>query len=101
LNNFKGNISFQNVEFSYPQRSEIKILNKLNLEIPANQTIALCGSSGCGKSTTIQLLQRFYDLNGGVVKIDGVNINELNLQWLRNQIAVVSQEPVLFSTSIK
>ncbi len=101
LSDFKGNISFQDVEFSYPQRSEIKILNKLNLEIPANKTIALCGGSGCGKSTTIQLLQRFYDLNAGVIKIDGVNINQLNLQWMRAQIAVVSQEPVLFSTSIR
>jgi ATP-binding cassette subfamily B (MDR/TAP) protein 1 len=101
LTEFKGNISFENVEFSYPQRLNVKILKKLNLKIPANRTIALCGGSGCGKSTTIQLLQRFYDLSGGVIKIDGVNINELDLQWLRSQIAVVSQEPVLFSTSIK
>nr|UOU03327.1 ATP-binding cassette subfamily B1-like 12 [Brachionus rubens] len=96
-----GNIKFENVFFSYPQRADVKILKGLNLEIPAGKTVALCGASGGGKSTIIQLLQRFYDPNSGSIKLDGINIEQLDLEWLREQMALVSQEPVLFSTSIK
>ena len=63
--------------------------------------MALVGSSGCGKSTCVQLMQRFYDVGSGSVKIDARNVTELNLGWLRSQIGVVSQEPVLFGQSIK
>lgn len=101
LEKLKGEIVFENVDFSYPQRANLQILNKLSLKMPANKTIALCGSSGCGKSTTIQLIQRFYSIASGSIKLDGVDTTKLDLEWLRNQIAVVSQEPVLFSTSIK
>ncbi|CAF0763048.1 unnamed protein product [Brachionus calyciflorus] len=97
----KGNIKFENVHFSYPQRPEVKILKGLNLSIPAGKTIALCGASGGGKSTVIQLLQRFYEPNSGCVKIDNYDIKDLDLEWLREQMALVSQEPVLFSTTIK
>ena len=64
------------------------------------QTVALVGSSGCGKSTVVQLLQRFYDPLEGVVLIDGNNVRDLNIKWLRRNIGVVSQEPVLFGTTI-
>ena len=64
------------------------------------QTVALVGASGCGKSTVVQLIQRFYDPLGGSVEIDGIDIRKLNVHWLRNRIGVVSQEPVLFAKTI-
>jgi len=64
------------------------------------QIVALVGASGCGKSTVIQLIQRFYDPLEGSVEIDGVDIRQLNVKWMRNQIGVVSQEPVLFAKTI-
>ena len=97
----KGDITFENVHFSYPQRKEIKILNGLNMKIPAGKPVALCGASGGGKSTIIQLLQRFYDPTIGTIKIDGIEIDRLDLEWLRSQMALVSQEPILFSASIR
>jgi len=64
------------------------------------QTVALVGASGCGKSTVVQLIQRFYDPLEGSVEIDSVDIRQLNVKWLRNKIGVVSQEPVLFAKTI-
>ena len=64
------------------------------------QTVALVGPSGCGKSTVVQLLQRFYDPLSGTVAIDGIDIRELNIKWLRRNIGIVSQEPNLFATTI-
>jgi ABC-type multidrug transport system fused ATPase/permease subunit len=78
----------------------LQILNGLSLTIKNGQTVALVGGSGCGKSTVIQLLQRFYDPLDGAVFIDGNDIKELNIKWLRQHIGVVSQEPVLFAMSI-
>ncbi|KAM3913524.1 ATP-dependent translocase ABCB1-like [Leptodactylus fuscus] len=96
-----GHIEFKNIHFSYPSRPDIQILKGLNLQVPAGKTIALVGSSGCGKSTTIQLLQRFYDPHVGEVLVDGHDVRTLNLKWLRENIGVVSQEPVLFGTTIR
>ncbi|KAM5141520.1 ATP-dependent translocase ABCB1-like isoform 1-T3 [Mantella aurantiaca] len=96
-----GNIEFKNINFSYPSRPDIPILKGLNLNVQAGKTVALVGSSGCGKSTTIQLLQRFYDPLEGEVTVDGHDIRTLNVKWLRENIGVVSQEPVLFGTTIK
>uniref|UniRef100_A0A8C2HPR8 ATP-binding cassette sub-family B member 5 n=1 Tax=Cyprinus carpio TaxID=7962 RepID=A0A8C2HPR8_CYPCA len=96
----KGNIEFKNIHFTYPSRQDVKVLNGLNLKVMSGQTIALVGSSGCGKSTTIQLLQRFYDPQEGTVTIDGHDIRSLNVRGLRELIGVVSQEPVLFATTI-
>jgi len=70
------------------------------MKVEHGKTVALVGSSGCGKSTVVQLLQRFYDPLSGSVLVDGVDIKELNLRWLRQHIGVVSQEPVLFAMSI-
>nr|AAO20901.1 Mdr3 [Takifugu rubripes] len=96
----KGDIEFKNIHFNYPSRPEVKILNNMSLSVKSGQTIALVGSSGCGKSTTIQLLQRFYDPEEGAVFIDGHDIRSLNIRYLREMIGVVSQEPVLFATTI-
>ncbi|CAF3896222.1 unnamed protein product, partial [Rotaria sordida] len=96
-----GNIDFSNVFFSYPSRPDIPILNGISFNVKHAQTIALVGSSGSGKSTCIQLLQRFYDPYSGSIIIDGNQINQYNLNWLRQQIGVVSQEPVLFHTTIR
>ncbi|XP_068902276.1 multidrug resistance protein 2-like [Tenebrio molitor] len=96
----RGDISFKNVHFQYPSRPDVKILQGFNLDIKAGETIALVGSSGCGKSTCIQLIQRFYDAVSGSVTIDDNNITKLNLTWLRNKIGVVGQEPALFAATI-
>ncbi|XP_051921755.1 ATP-binding cassette, sub-family B (MDR/TAP), member 4 isoform X3 [Hippocampus zosterae] len=95
-----GNIEFKNIHFNYPSRPEVQVLNNMSLSVKSGQTIALVGSSGCGKSTTIQLLQRFYDPQEGSVSIDGHDIRSLNICYLRKMIGVVSQEPVLFATTI-
>ncbi|XP_061676124.1 ATP-dependent translocase ABCB1-like isoform X7 [Syngnathoides biaculeatus] len=95
-----GNIELKNIHFKYPSRPEVKVLNNLSLSIKSGQSIALVGTSGCGKSTTIQLLQRFYDPQEGSVSVDGHNIRSLNIAHLRKMIGVVSQEPVLFATTI-
>ena len=73
----------------------------LNLTFTAGKTAALVGASGSGKSTIISLVERFYDPTHGVVKLDGVDIKDFNLKWLRSQIGLVSQEPTLFATTIK
>jgi ABC-type multidrug transport system fused ATPase/permease subunit len=96
----KGEIKFENVHFKYPTRPN-KVLKGLNLKINPNETTALVGQSGCGKSTTIQLLLRFYDIKKGKITLDGIDIKDLNIKWLRSQIGLVSQEPVLFNYSIK
>ncbi|UJR11267.1 hypothetical protein I4U23_015449 [Adineta vaga] len=96
-----GNIHFLNVSFCYPTRSDVSILNNLSFDVKCGQTIALVGSSGSGKSTCIQLLQRFYQLNSGQIFIDEKEINEYDLKWLRQQMGVVSQEPALFHTTIR
>jgi len=96
----EGNIKFSKVAFRYPNRPEAQIFEHLNLKIKPGQTVALVGPSGAGKSTVMQLLQRFYDPESGEVLLDGRNIKSLNIKWLRQQIGLVSQEPVLFSGTI-
>ncbi|CAF3996487.1 unnamed protein product, partial [Adineta steineri] len=100
-NDLLGDIHFSNVHFSYPSRSDVSILNGLSFNVARGQTIALVGSSGSGKSTCAQLLQRCYDINSGSISIDGKQINEYNMKWLRQRIGVVSQEPVLFHATIR
>ncbi|PWA03710.1 hypothetical protein BB558_000121 [Smittium angustum] len=100
VDDFKGEIEVENLTFSYPTRTEVKALNNLSIKIKPGEKIALVGESGCGKSTIISLIQRFYDPLEGSVKIDGVDIREYNVSSLRRNIGLVSQEPVLFDTSI-
>jgi ABC-type multidrug transport system fused ATPase/permease subunit len=100
LHTITGDIEFKNVEFNYPSRPEVKILRNFSLKVKSGQTVALVGSSGSGKSTCIQLVQRFYDPLLGSVSIDNTDIRKMNINWLRSQLGVVNQEPVLFATSI-
>nr|CAB3446858.1 unnamed protein product [Digitaria exilis] len=101
LANVAGDVEFKNVEFCYPSRPESPILASFSLRVPAGRTVALVGPSGSGKSTVFALLQRFYDPSAGEVMLDGVDIRRLRLKWLRAQMGLVSQEPVLFATTIR
>ncbi|GAA5812686.1 hypothetical protein MFLAVUS_006143 [Mucor flavus] len=96
-----GDIQFTNVKFKYPTRPDTIILKNLNLRIKSGMTVAFVGPSGSGKSTSVSLLQRFYDPLSGSITLDGRNLKDLNVKWLREKIGVVSQEPVLFNTSIR
>ncbi|KAI0284634.1 P-loop containing nucleoside triphosphate hydrolase protein [Russula aff. rugulosa BPL654] len=96
-----GEITIENIDFNYPARPEVHVLKNLSLTFPAGKTTALVGASGSGKSTIVSLVERFYDPLGGSVRLDGIDIRELNLKWLRSQIGLVSQEPILFSTTIR
>ena len=98
--NLKGEIKFSNVTFAYPKEKDRKILRNLDLELSINKS-GLVGESGCGKSTIMQLIMRFYDPDEGVVTLDGHDLRTLDLVWLRSQIGYVGQEPVLFATSIR
>ncbi|TMW60937.1 hypothetical protein Poli38472_000979 [Pythium oligandrum] len=100
LDNVSGRITIENVSFAYPSRPEIKVCSNYSLTIEAGETVAFVGPSGSGKSTVVSLLERFYDPLSGAVKLDGVDVRELNVRWLREQVGLVGQEPVLFATSI-
>nr|XP_043609174.1 ABC transporter B family member 1 [Erigeron canadensis] len=101
LDSISGQLELKNVDFSYPSRPDVKILNNFTLSVPSGKTIALVGSSGSGKSTVVSLIERFYDPTSGQVMLDGHDIKGLNLKWLRQQIGLVSQEPALFATTIR
>lgn len=101
LDKIQGEIELEHVRFTYPSRPDSIVLKDFNLKVEAGKTVALVGASGSGKSTAIALVQRFYDANGGIVKIDGVDIRTLNLKWIRGKMGLVSQEHALFGTSIK
>nr|GMD09191.1 ABC transporter B family member 9-like [Ipomoea batatas] len=101
LDTVKGDIEFRHVSFRYPSRPDIEIFKDLCLTIPAGKTVALVGESGSGKSTVISLTERFYDPNSGCIYLDGVEIQNLNIRWLRKQMGLVSQEPVLFNETIR
>ncbi|KAK3768852.1 hypothetical protein RRG08_053383 [Elysia crispata] len=94
-------VELHNIQFSYPSRPEVTVLKGIDMSIKAGQTVALVGQSGCGKSTSISLLQRYYDLNQGSIVIEGLDLKEYNVRSLRSLISVVSQEPVLFNCSIR
>ena len=101
--NFKkadGNISFENVGFSYPSRSDVVVLKDISLDIKAGEKIAIVGHSGAGKSTIVQLLMKLYPLNSGKILIDGQNIATQDVTELRSNIAVVPQEVMLFGGTI-
>ena len=96
-----GSIEFQNVQFWYPHRPEVRVLKKLSFTIQRGESVALVGFSGGGKSTVIQLLQRFYDPQSGSIRIGGTELSDLNVAWWRRQLGVVGQEPVLFDMSLE
>ncbi|KAM0065931.1 putative ABC-type xenobiotic transporter [Helianthus debilis subsp. tardiflorus] len=100
LKSVRGRLELKNVSFAYPSRKSIPILNSLNLVIPSQKISALVGASGAGKSTIFALLERFYDPNEGLILLDGQDIRSLQVKWLRSQMGMVGQEPVLFADTI-
>ncbi|KAL7100267.1 hypothetical protein ACP275_09G137000 [Erythranthe tilingii] len=96
----RGKIEFKSVSFAYPSRPTMQILRSLNLVIPHSKSLALVGVSGGGKSTIFALIERFYDPIQGFITVDGYDLRTLQVKWLRNQIGMVGQEPVLFATTI-
>ncbi|KAL3511376.1 hypothetical protein ACH5RR_030777 [Cinchona calisaya] len=101
LSHVRGHIEFKEVDFRYPSRPNIPILQGLSFKVKAGKTVGLVGGSGSGKSTIIALLERFYDPIKGDILLDGYKIKKLQLNWLRSQMGLVNQEPILFATSIK
>ena len=96
-----GHVSFKQVSFSYPQRKDLPVLNNISFDVAQNETIALVGSSGAGKSTIASLLLNYYTTSGGEIHFDGVNISEIELNHLRSHMAIVPQEVLLFAGTIK
>ncbi|XP_071741398.1 ABC transporter B family member 21-like [Rutidosis leptorrhynchoides] len=101
LDSVKGEIEIRHVSFKYPTRPDVQIFRDLCLTIRSGKTVALVGESGSGKSTVIQLLQRFYNLDSGTITLDGIELQKFQLKWLRMQMGLVSQEPVLFNETIR
>lgn len=101
LDDIRGDVELKDVNFSYPARPEEQIFRGFSLSISSGSTVALVGQSGSGKSTVVSLIERFYDPQSGQVRIDGINLKEFQLKWIRSKIGLVSQEPVLFTSSIK
>lgn len=101
LKNIRGEVSFKDVTFVYPTRPTQTVLKDFSLSVPASKMVALCGSSGAGKSTVAALLERFYDVKSGSIALDGHEITSLDPTWLRGHvIGFIHQEPVLFATSV-
>ena len=101
LDHVEGTIELKNIKHIYPSRPEVVVMSDVSLLVPAGKTTALVGASGSGKSTIVGLVERFYDPVGGAISLDGHDLDSLNLRWLRQQISLVQQEPVLFSTTIR
>jgi ABC-type multidrug transport system fused ATPase/permease subunit len=96
-----GKIEFKGVGFTYPTRPEAPIFKGLSFTLNPGKTVAIVGHSGCGKSTIAQLLLRFYDPDAGTITIDGIDIKDLDVCWLRESVmGIVSQEPTLFASTI-
>ncbi|RKK98516.1 Leptomycin B resistance protein pmd1 [Fusarium oxysporum] len=95
-----GDVELQDVSFRYPTRPDVAVLDKLSLHVPAGKVTALVGTSGSGKSTAIGLLERWYDPTAGTIRLDGKDVKDLNLHWLRTNVRLVQQEPVLFNGTV-
>ncbi|KAE8423645.1 P-loop containing nucleoside triphosphate hydrolase protein [Aspergillus pseudocaelatus] len=95
-----GEIELNNINFAYPTRPGLSVLNDFSLYVPAGKVTALVGQSGSGKSTIIGLLERWYSPGSGTIRLDGVAIDQLNLNWLRKNVRLVQQEPVLFQGTV-
>ena len=96
-----GSLKFENVQFKYPSRPDISVLNGVSFDAKQGETIALVGPSGSGKSTIASLVLRFYDPDSGSITIDGINTKDLGLEFLRNQMAIVPQDVILFGGTIR
>jgi ATP-binding cassette subfamily B (MDR/TAP) protein 1 len=97
----RGQVRFEDIHFRYPTRPGVRVLRGLNLTIEPGTYVALVGASGCGKSTAIQLIERFYDPLAGHVFLDGQDVAKMNIQEYRKHIALVSQEPTLYAGTVK
>lgn len=95
-----GEVATSSLTFNYPSRPDVTVLGGLDISVASGETLALVGPSGCGKSTVVSLLERFYNPISGSLTLDGTNISDLNIGWLRSQIGIVSQEPILFDRSV-
>jgi ATP-binding cassette subfamily B (MDR/TAP) protein 1 len=100
LDKIKGEIMFENVTFGYPKDKDVKVLKNISLQMNAGAINAFVGDSGCGKSTIIQLVMRFYDPDEGRITLDGNDIKSYDIEWLRSQIGYVGQEPCLFEGTV-
>jgi ATP-binding cassette subfamily B (MDR/TAP) protein 1 len=100
LESVEGTIELRHVKHIYPSRPAVEVLKDMSLYIPAGKVTALVGASGSGKSTIVGLVERFYDPVAGEILLDGHDVRDLNLRWLREHISLVSQEPTLFATTI-
>jgi ATP-binding cassette subfamily B (MDR/TAP) protein 1 len=101
IDNIKGKVEFHDVHFRYPSRPEAKVLQGATFTVEPGQTVALVGHSGCGKSTSVGLLTRLYEAEAGMVTIDGQDVTTLNINWLRNNVGIVQQEPILFNATVE
>jgi len=101
--NVTGSLEVRDVKFRYPSKSDVQVLKGVSLSVDNDKkrVVALCGTSGCGKSSIISLIERFYDPEEGGIFFNGKNIKELDPKWYHNQVAIVQQEPVLFSGTIR
>jgi len=97
----KGAVRLKDVEFSYPTDQPVTVLRGINLDVPGGSRVALVGKSGSGKSTLINLLSRFYDVNGGAITLDGQDVRKVTMRSLRQAIGIVPQQPVLFTGTIR
>jgi len=96
-----GNITLEDVRFSYPTRPDHVVMDKLSLNVEAGKVMALCGASGSGKSTIAALIEGFYNVDGGSIKVDGVDVRDLDPSWMRGDlIGYINQEPTLFATTV-
>lgn len=100
LSKVTANIKFEHVTFTYPTRGSVPVIRDLNFELSQGQMVAICGRTGSGKSTIMNLLMRFYDPEEGCVYLDNCNLRDLNVAWLRSLVGIVEQEPALFDCSI-
>ncbi len=94
-------MTVQDLDFSYPSKPTVTVLDKMNFEITENKVVALVGKSGCGKSSEIGVLERFYNPRAGMVSFDGDSITELEPHWYHSKLSLVQQEPVLFSGTLR
>jgi len=95
-----GDVCFEDVEFAYPNAPEQLVLKGLSMTLPAGSSTAVVGPSGCGKSTLLRIMARFYDVDSGTVTIDGRDMQDYSMAWLRRHIALVHQDPIMFSMTI-
>lgn len=96
----QGHIQFEEVKFAYPSKKEVEVLKGVSFEVKQNQVVALVGKSGCGKSTIVSLIERFYDPTHGKILFDGRDLKTIDPHWYHQSMSIVSQEPILFSGTI-